>query len=366
MLNDFWQLIGKSKSSQSWILVLEMLLATLLGQVIVWLGVGKTGWFLGAIASGVIVSCLSQHQEIKLVRSLGQAFVGYSVGVSLSKNDLTGFASNVPFLVFLALAYLLSSNLIGYVYARLSGVNLFNALLATVPGALSPILSVAAEQPEAISYVAPVQVMRFTTVAVLLPFFADVSSNYPSISLGHLASHLDGVSLLVVLGTALLGVALGVVLKFPAPSLLGAMLAGWATGECLPLVGFELSVPPLFEWVGQVFLGVAIGQAWARQSFNSKYLTQAIVPVLLTLGLGFISATIVMLLTGWDWLTCVLLTAPGGASEISSIALAVDPVHAGLIAIGHSIRLLILIGGLPLWLFWFRFLDRHAAFNSKG
>lgn len=353
-----WQFLKECRLDQFLILIGLIALATLSGQVMFWLGMGKTGWFLGAIVSGLILSlALQQSAGQKSIKMLGQAFVGCSIGFALSRSDLTNFTANLPFLIFLTLVGVLSSNLIGCFYAKSSGIKLFNALLATVPGAISSMLSIAAEYPKAISQVAPVQVMRLTTVAVLLPFIADASSNYSPLGLEHLFSHFNGFAFLGVTIVAIAGIALGMRLKFPAPALLGAMVMGWIAGYLMQTIGVAVSIPPLFDWLGQILLGITIGQAWSAQAFGKRYLIQALPPVLLTLGLGFLTATGVMVYTGWDWLTCLLLTAPGGASEIASIALAVDPTHADLIAIGHAVRLLILIGGLPVWLFWFRFLD---------
>lgn len=80
----------------------------------------------------------------------------------------------------------------------------------------------------------------------------------------------------------------------------------------------------------------------------------------MTIGAGLIAAAIARLLTSWDWLTCILVTAPGGAPEMILVALALEH-NVEIVTAGHLVRLLAINGSLPLWILFFRFLDRHLS-----
>jgi uncharacterized protein len=58
-------------------------------------------------------------------------------------------------------------------------------------------------------------------------------------------------------------------------------------------------------------------------------------------------------LTNWDWLTCLLVTAPGGSAEMILVALSLNH-NVEIVTAGHLIRLLAINCSLPLWVFLFR------------
>ena len=84
----------------------------------------------------------------------------------------------------------------------------------------------------------------------------------------------------------------------------------------------------------------------------------ALIPVAMTIGAGFIAAVIALVLTPWDWLTCMLVTAPGGAPEMILVSLALEH-NVEIVTAGHLVRLMAINGSLPIWVLLFRHLDRR-------
>jgi uncharacterized membrane protein AbrB (regulator of aidB expression) len=80
--------------------------------------------------------------------------------------------------------------------------------------------------------------------------------------------------------------------------------------------------------------------------------------VALTIAVGFTAAFLAMQLTDWDWLTCLLVTAPGGVAEMILIALALNH-DIEIVAAGHIVRLIAINCSIPIWVFLFRYFDRH-------
>ena len=79
----------------------------------------------------------------------------------------------------------------------------------------------------------------------------------------------------------------------------------------------------------------------------------------MTIASGFVAATIATLVTSWDWVTCMLMTAPGGSTEMILVALALDH-NPEIVTIAHSVRLMALNLSLPLWIFVFRYWEKKT------
>ncbi len=79
----------------------------------------------------------------------------------------------------------------------------------------------------------------------------------------------------------------------------------------------------------------------------------------MTIVSGFVAATIATFVTSWDWLTCILVTAPGGSTEMILVALALDH-NPEIVTLAHSVRLMALNLSLPLWIFLFRYWEKRT------
>ncbi|CCH65443.1 Putative ammonia monooxygenase [Richelia intracellularis HM01] len=71
----------------------------------------------------------------------------------------------------------------------------------------------------------------------------------------------------------------------------------------------------------------------------------------MTLSAGIVSSLLGMELTSSNWLTCLLVTAPGESAEIILVALGLNH-NADIITAGHLVRLIIINAFLPLWVFY--------------
>lgn len=139
------------------------------------LGLGSVAWIFGGMGAGVIV--VRSYQTIfnqtlkpnKIGRKIGQGMVGLSIGFAIADSDLLAASSRLPLFIFLTLFMLLCGGAIGYFYSRVSKTNLLNAMLATVPGGVATMSSIAAEYNRNVSLVAMVQTLRITSVILIIP-----------------------------------------------------------------------------------------------------------------------------------------------------------------------------------------------------
>jgi uncharacterized protein len=358
------------------VLVLEMLLALPLGLLLAKFQIGRIAWIFGGIAAGTVVlqGCRIFYQYSpqpnRTARKVGMALVGLTVGASNTHGNLASIASGIPIFIFLTLFLLLSGSGIGYIYARLSKTNLLTAMLATVPGGVGIMAAIAADYNKNVSLVALVQAIRVTSVVVLIPFIARTSAvNYSqplptnTAWLNFDPSQLE-LLLLVLLITGLV-VYPAILFKIPAGDFFGALLIGIGFNPLLhwlPFVGdISFSPPPIINLLGQMLLGITIGEYWGdKPNFQKRTVAYALVSVGMTLIAGAIAAILAMQLTSWDWLTCLLVTAPGGSAEMILVSLALNH-NVEIVTTGHLVRLIAINSSLPLWVFLFRRLDEQLS-----
>lgn len=373
----------KIATNRSVVFGLELLLALPLSLVLARLGIGGIAWMLGSIISGALVvhayRVLYKYQvePNRTAREIGQALIGLVIGFSIAKANLAVISLQLPIFAFLTLFMLLGGSVIGYIYSRISQTNLLTAMLATVPGSVGIMASLAADYGRNVPLVALVQIIRLTTVIFLIPLVARVlvGSNTNTLASDSRndffyadQSYLS--LLLLVLVVTLLGVHLGKILRVPAASFFGSLIVGAtfnALLNWLPLIpDLDFNPPLLINLIGQILLGITIGEYWgSKPALGKRTIVFGFISVAMTIGVGLIAAVIALVLTPWDWLTCMLVTAPGGAPEMILVALAFHH-DVEIVTTGHLVRLIAINGFLPVWVFLFRYLDRHLPSSSRN
>jgi uncharacterized protein len=356
------------------VLVLEILLVLPLGLSLARFHIGGIAWIFGGIAAGTIVlqGCRIFYQYSpkpnRTARKVGMGLVGLTVGASTTHSDLASVASGIPIFVLLTFFLLVCGTGIGYIYSRLSHTNLLTAMLATVPGGVGIMASIAADYGRNVTLVALVQALRVTSVVFLIPFIARTTVgnawNPQTISIQSSLLNFDSSQLgllFLALGITGLAVYLSILFKIPAGDFFGALLIGIGFNPVLNLLPFvhnlHFTPPSLINIVGQMLLGITIGEYWGEKpSFKKRTVVYAVISVVMTLIAGAIAAMLAMQLTSWDWLTCLLVTAPGGSAEMILVSLVLNH-NVEVVTTGHLVRLIAINSSLPIWLFLFRRLD---------
>jgi uncharacterized protein len=399
------------------VLSAELGFAFVLGWGLTGLRLGGLAWmFAGIFAAGLVFQgcrwCwATTPAPNRRARKVGLALVGLTIGCSISHTDLHGAMTHLPIFGLLAGLLLVGGCSIGYLYAHLRAdspsldanlpelvdclepssasaprINYLEALFATVPGGVGIMASLAADYGCNVTQVALVQILRITSVIVLIPLLAGLGSGQglnprrllPQQDLFVLTPQSIALLLLALLFTVGM-VKLAQQTRTPAAPFLGGLVAG---GLFNPLLMQGLQMPILVDWldpvvatnfspplwvgyVGQILLGLTIGEYWAshlgqQRLWQGYELAQALLCVGLTLATGFAGAAIAYWLTPWDWLTCLLVTAPGGAPEMILVAMALHlPIET--ITAGHVVRQLSINSSLPLWLWLAEVLNRRQA-----
>jgi uncharacterized protein len=339
------------------LIALEIIFALFAGLGLIAIGAGEGAWILGGIVAGAVVIYLYRSryqgsiQPNRNARKLGQMLTGLAVGCSVQNNDLTALPSQLPVFLLLTAFLLVSSGAIGYLYSRLERTDLLTALLANVPGNIGIMSSVAADYGRNAALVSLIQLLRFTSVTLIIPIIANISNSRDvGATLNRLiqdsaAIDLNYLGLLSLLMTlTVLAVRLGTKLKVPVANFFCPILVGiifnLVVGQVLLSPDTSFNLPLIFKVMGQILLGMTIGEFWGISAIPSRLtVAYASIPVGLMLLIGLISAAIAKLTMPWDWLTCLLVTAPGGSPEMIWIALSLNH-DVEIVTTGHLVRLL--------------------------
>lgn len=224
-----------------------------------------------------------------------------------------------------------------------------------MPGGLSEMVELAEGARADVPRVILAQSLRIaTTIAVIAIWFRWVQGLQVGQVTGRAGfADLALVDLLILAGAALAGSGLGLALRLPAPTLLGPMVVSAA----LHLTEVTKSAPPAeLVVLAQVILGTILGCRFAGISAKALLPAAALslgaTLVMLGLAIGF--ALLLQRLTGQSADQILLAYAPGGLTEMSLVALALN-AEAAFVATHHVVRILLVIVAAPLV---FRYWDR--------
>ena len=243
---------------------------------------------------------------------------------------------------------------------RMSGWRRADAVLASVPGALSTVLAVAADRKAEVASIAIVQNFRLFVLIALLPSLVVASgggANTGALIGEGMPVESPGGMAFILLGGLILG-ALFKRLKVAAPILLGATLVSsvshgtqWVTGV----------IPPVIATGGLVLIGLFIAERF--RNIQRSTLRRALVAALGSFTVGMVVAALFAALAAWlagvSFANGLVAFAPGGleAMTVLALILGLDPLYVG---IHHLVRFLGIGLALPLLIGWLQ-RDKTAA-----
>ncbi len=372
-----------SKLTTTYLIVgIEIIIALFSGLTLIALGAGGGAWILGGIAAGALVFYFyhlynDQAKPNRNSRKFGQMIVGLTVGFSLKHSNLLTISSQLHIFLFLTLFLLFSGGVIGYIYSRIEKTDLLTAMLATVPGNIGIMASIAADYGRNISLVSLVQLIRFTAIIIVIPIVANVSNSHDiSVIIHSVTENLFVLDLnylfllFLLLFLTFSTVRIGSYLKIPVAGFFCSIIVGAVFDLLLNSLPFlspiDFNLPPLFNLIGQILLGITIGEYWGiNPKLGRRTVAYASVPVAMTFLAGFISAGIAMWISPWDWLTCLLVTSPGGSPEMILISLALHH-NIEIVTAGHLVRLMTINICLPALVSFICYLERRSTKNQDS
>ncbi len=318
------------------------LLLYLLGLPAPWIS-GAMIAVAAAALSGVEVGLDRRLRDVTFV------VVGYSMGAGVSPETIDKILLWPISLVVLFVCVAATTLLLREVFRRGFGWDDATASFASVPGAFSFMMAVAAQSRARVERVAVAQISRLVVLVALLPSLVSLISGESTGGREAQGFAMEDAALWELLwsfaASALAGLA-AIKLKLPAGALIGSLSASLvlhATGAA------EVNMPYGVLIVGFIITGAFVGSRvrglTVRQILGD--LRAGFLTVAIGLVLSLIFAWIGALLLDLPLPLLLLAYAPGGLEVmvILSLALGFDPAFVG---VHHVVRFLILSLLIPI------------------
>ncbi len=328
-------------------------LFSVLGIPIPWLLGPMTAVLLGSRFGGIPVYWPIQ------IRDAGLIILGYSIGLSFTKEAMTQIFGQLPLMLLLTVVLVSFCAGIAYFVSKLSGVDYPTILTGSIPGGLSQIITFAQEVKGIdLTTVSFLQVTRVILIIFSVPFliYSPLFAHSPSALISTIENNSIQTSaplfpsIIFFAVVCVISAFLGKKLKFPTPYMLGPILAT-AVMTVTGLHGPEL--PNSVLDFSQFMIGGYIGLLLKPDKLQNKAkiiilaIISGLVMILGSLGLS-------MLLVHFYEIsptTSFLSLTPGGADQMAILAHEVK-ADLSMVAGFQLFRLLFIFFAVPPFLRW--------------
>ncbi|SHK44574.1 AbrB family transcriptional regulator [Halomonas caseinilytica] len=317
-------------------------------------------WLLGAMIATTAASLCGVR-----LRSPGRGRKGVLVviGVMLGTAFTPGMTGDLG-LWSLSLAVMLVATAVMMAFSvwfsqRVAGHSRETALYAGVPGGVSTVTLMAMASGADLRVVGMTHAIRILVVLLAIPpvlqaiGHVDLAGATPDLAQWLWLPGAADAAWLTVAGLG--GLWLGRRLRLPNALLFGPALVSAA----LHLTGVtHAAVPPTLLALAQVIIGVSVGVRFAGTSLArlGQTLVMASLQALVLLVIAVLAAWIGHLLTGYSAAAALLAYMPGGAPELSLVALTLG-IDPAFVTTHHLMRISVLVLLLPALL---RMMARRA------
>ncbi|WP_311946107.1 AbrB family transcriptional regulator [Halomonas piscis] len=235
---------------------------------------------------------------------------------------------------------------------RVGGYSADTALYAGVPGGVSLVTMMAAGTGADLRVIGITHAVRIMVLLVAIPpviqaiGHVDLGNATPGPARWFTLPGPADTGWLMAAGVG--GAWLGRRLRLPNALLFGPALAS----ATLHLAGVtEAAIPPVLVALAQVLIGVSIGVRFAGTSLAlvGRAMLMAVAQALVLLVIAMVAAWIGHLLTGYSAAAALLAYMPGGAPELSLVALSLG-IEPAFVTTHHLLRISLLALLLPLLL----------------
>lgn len=313
-------------------------------------------WMMGAMAatSTLTLARVEMVMDSRL-RTLMILVLGVLLGSAFSPDILDRIALWPITLAALAV-YVFVSTGVAYAFFRFIGkLDQKTAFFAGVPGGLNEMIILTQAAGGDDRQVSVMHTTRIFLVVMTLPFMFRILEDFDP-SLRTFAGAEAGLTLMdgvILAACAVVGFYGARLLRIPAPHLTGPMIMSAA----VHLLGLTSAAPPaIVVATAQVILGASVGARFAGLTFRDLgrilRLGGTATMILLSISAGF--ALVLQALTGIPFASLMLAFSPGGLTEMSLVALALN-IDTAFVATHHIARITVVVVAIPLL---FRLIDK--------
>ncbi|WP_290879462.1 AbrB family transcriptional regulator [Anaerotruncus sp.] len=320
------------------------------------------GAMTGAVVAVVIFGLLTGRSFFPVeCKTYVQFFSGALVGVKITSKDISDMRRMVlPGLVQI-FSMLLLNTVFGLLMHFLGGLDVLTAFFCSAPAGMSDMALIAADYGANTMYVSIVQMLRFVCIVTFMPTFyrlimkkknilplaqgerpaAAVSTKKPVGKRMH-ATELG--CFFITVAVAVTGGLLFRQMGVKAGALIGAIVAT----ACLSIFTKLAYMPPVVKTATQIGAGAYVGAQMNASTLG--ILPKLLIPVAIMLVGMFVfvyfAGVVMRKVSHLDWLTCLLISTPGGIQEMSLMAQEFE-CDSTKVALLHVVRIMAVIFLFP-------------------
>lgn len=332
-------------------------------------------WLLGPMAAVLICSRFIKMPLFwpTFIRNTGLIIVGYSIGLSFTKNALLQIFSKLPSMFVMTFSLVLFCAGIAFVISKLTKVDYPTVLTGSIPGGLSQMVIFAEEMKGIdITTVTFLQVARLLMIIFFVPFltfspFFNRENIVDATLNTHTAIPFGNTSFLILVFFAVVCIVFAFLakkLRLPTPFLLGPILGT----AIISIYGFQgPALPSSVLDLSQFFIGGYIGLLLKPEKLEHKtrIISLALLSGMFMIAFSLILSIILVYQTHISNSTSLLSLAPGGMDQMGILA---HEVHADLSMVtGYQLfRLFFIYFAVPPTLRWlFKLGKRQPEKSAK-
>jgi membrane AbrB-like protein len=304
------------------------------------------------IGATLTVSCASLMRVTQDIpdfcKNIAFTVIGCSLGSSITPETLANTAKWPASITILGIAVIAIIYFCGKILVKFFNESNETAILATSPGALAYVLSLAADGKGDLRSIAVIQTIRLVAVITTIPFLLTHLGMHPAQSPGAVTEPMGFLAFSAIFVSSLVMGWFFTRIKIPA----AFFLAGVCVSGIAHLSGF-VSGRPADEII---FIGFTITGSLVGARFSTIPLADlknlfwgSIAALLLSMFIAAIFAAAVSHLLSLPFGQVFVAFAPGGVEAMAAMAISLnyDPAY---VAVHHLFRIFFLILILPLFL----------------
>lgn len=359
---------NKKKSRPSFRAVLpRMLLAfaigTVGGTVFFYLSM-PLPWMLGAMLGTAIASFSGVRLEVDNRVRLGMMLVlGTLLGSAFSPEILDRAGEWSISLASLVVYIVLASLMVFWFYHRVAGIDSRTAFFSGVPGGLAEMIMLGMAAGADERKIGLAHTTRIFLVVMTLPLAFRAFGDFDADARARTTTALfdmNGFDVGLLAVCAVVGFFLAKLARIPAPQLTGPMIVSAG----VHLSGLTDAAPPVIVVsLAQVILGSAVGARFSGMKLHevARYLKFGAIATMMLLALTVVYSLILQQLMDVPFGAFILAFSPGGLTEMSLVALAMQ-IDIAFVATHHMVRIFIVVALTP---YLFKAMDRFGMIDDR-
>lgn len=309
-------------------------------------------WLLGALAASTAASLAGlRFRVVPAVRAPMIGIIGVMIGSTFTLERIEGAAAWLPSLAVLTVYVgVVGIVIFGYL-RRHAGFDRATTFFAATPGGLSEMILLSDRMGADVRQVSLIHATRLSFIVFTIPFLVSFAGPAQEVTAPE-PLVMGGAELVIQTLLALLGYGIAKRLRMPNPALLGPLLTSAAVH-----IGGLVEAPPPYTLlaVAQVVIGTSVGARFAGTPLKTirKAMVLGVGATLIMLAITCAFAFLLQARIDLPLLLLLVAFIPGGFTEMSLIALAMD-LDPAFVVTHHTFRVMLVISvALPLFL-WLR------------